>query len=415
MVLVVLHVGDIIESKKNKTEVASDFAAATLFLKALDAPWFLTPGNHDINPPFGTTGEAAFLPSDLYYKLYHPINPRLNESLYYSFDVNPYHFIALNSAENVNRDPRWGNILFAKLGNEQLDWLASDLEKNRSAEGIIVFTHMPLWYNVTDWMKVHQLLSKYPVKAVIAGHFHYNQQDQFIDGIQYVVVGATGGTIKQASENAGGMHHVTILQINGNQLDFTLYPIENTITYRNVPQTMSLTPRAAMDRVQMVDQMLSAQEGYKYYDHGLRFSDLKTLPKCESPNDWMFAVPFLGNPLDTEISLEFSEKFPLPSRNDGDHFREGVCLHSSYSREKQTCRLAPEQMISVANLNVVEGNSYTGFNDALFYGIFGNGTELDIELVVRFELEVEPNRTEVFVLKSNPFTLIETCPYSAEK
>ena len=43
-----------------------------------------------------------------------------------------------------------------------------------------------------SWERVHRLLSRYPVRAVIAGHFHYSQRDALLDGIQYLVVGATG-------------------------------------------------------------------------------------------------------------------------------------------------------------------------------------------------------------------------------
>jgi 3',5'-cyclic AMP phosphodiesterase CpdA len=412
---VALHVGDLVDSNQEEDQIAPDFAQATDRLNHLNAPWFLTPGNHDIDPPYGATEFTENSRRDFFQMLYGRTNPQFHTHLYYSFDVGPVHFIALSSVEHFHSDPRWGNILFAKLSEEQRDWLREDLERNRR-KAIVVFTHMPLWYNVTDWAEVHALLRQYPVKAVIAGHFHYNQRDQWLDGIQYAVVGATGGTIKQASANAGGMHHVTVLEIDGKQLDFKLYPIEGTIREEPLPKETTLTPRFIMDRVQMVDDMLSLQEGYKYYDAGLKLADFASLPPCQSSENWILAVPFLGNPIDTKITLEFSVSLG-PGDYIDSRFRPNSCRSVPGNDGKTRCTLPPERAIAVASPYWVEGNEFDGYTDALFFGEvipddpagFTADRLEDLELTIRFSLDSGNDIAEDILLKSDPFYIFDQC------
>jgi len=89
--------------------------------------------------------------------------------------------------------------------------------------------------------------------AVIAGHYHYNQDEGTTDGIRYLVVGSTGGIIKNASENAGGLYHVTLLTLNDREMDFKLIPLTG---YSN----NTFTKRINMDRVQAIDTMLVSIE-----------------------------------------------------------------------------------------------------------------------------------------------------------
>src|SRR5437879_255854 len=48
---VVLHTGDLVESSLSPSEVTALFTQATGILDRLRAPWFLTAGDHDVNPP----------------------------------------------------------------------------------------------------------------------------------------------------------------------------------------------------------------------------------------------------------------------------------------------------------------------------------------------------------------------------
>ena len=89
---------------------------------------------------------------------------------YYTFEHKGVHFIVL---DNVS-DPG------AKLGDEQLAWLAADLKKQAKDARIVVFTHRPLFdlYPQWDWAtrdgaKAVELLMPYANVTVFYGHIHH--------------------------------------------------------------------------------------------------------------------------------------------------------------------------------------------------------------------------------------------------
>lgn len=88
---------------------------------------------------------------------------------HYSFDHKGVHFIAL---DNVS-DPA------ARLGDEQLQWLAQDLSAQPQGRPIVVFTHRPLFdlYPQWDWAtrdgaQAVALLMPHPNVTVFYGHIH---------------------------------------------------------------------------------------------------------------------------------------------------------------------------------------------------------------------------------------------------
>jgi Calcineurin-like phosphoesterase len=87
----------------------------------------------------------------------------------YTFEHKGVHFIVL---DNVS-DPG------AKLGDEQLAWLAADLKKQAKDARIVVFAHRPLFdlYPQWDWAtrdgaKAVELLMPYSNVTVFYGHIH---------------------------------------------------------------------------------------------------------------------------------------------------------------------------------------------------------------------------------------------------
>lgn len=88
---------------------------------------------------------------------------------HYTFDHKGVHFIAL---DNVS-DPG------AKLGEEQLAWLAADLKQRKADDRIVVLTHRPLFDLVPNWdwttadgAKAIELLMPYQNVVVFYGHIH---------------------------------------------------------------------------------------------------------------------------------------------------------------------------------------------------------------------------------------------------
>jgi len=253
---IVLHVGDIVESSQSDSDIKDSFEQAVSYLNVMNIPWYITAGDHDVNPPNDyTPGTKNTEKADLFLNLLRKEYSKralcvIPEKLYYSFDYHGYHFICLYSEDYLRTDPRWGNIFMDKISDEQFSWLEEDLNNSASAKGIIVLIHQPMWYNITGWKRVHNLLRKHHVLAVIAGHFHYNQDEGYTDSIRYIVVGSTGGTIKNASENAGGIYHVSLLTLDdNNNITIQLIPLEN-YSYDK------FSDRENMDRIQAIDTML---------------------------------------------------------------------------------------------------------------------------------------------------------------
>jgi len=84
-------------------------------------------------------------------------------------DVKTVHFIVV---DNVS-DPA------ARIGDDQLEWLAADLKKQPNDARIVVFTHRPLFDLAPQWdwatrdgAKAIDLLMPYPNVTVFYGHIH---------------------------------------------------------------------------------------------------------------------------------------------------------------------------------------------------------------------------------------------------
>src|SRR5437899_3241154 len=102
----ILHVGDLIEANgvQSESEYEKKFDSATQILDQSRVPWFLTPGDHDVVPDLDMndwTREATDHTREEYFlKFYAAKKPQLKpKSLFYSFDLDGYHFVALYSIE----------------------------------------------------------------------------------------------------------------------------------------------------------------------------------------------------------------------------------------------------------------------------------------------------------------------------
>jgi hypothetical protein len=96
---------------------------------------------------------------------------------HYAFDHGGVHFVALDNVSGPGK----------LLGEAQLDWLASDLERVGPATPIVVLTHRPLFelFPAWDWMtgdgnRALALLARHPNVSVFYGHIH--QEHHFTTG-----------------------------------------------------------------------------------------------------------------------------------------------------------------------------------------------------------------------------------------
>lgn len=317
----VLHTGDLLESAEAAETVRANWAEATAILDRLEAPWYLTPGDHDVNPPERVTGSADRSREALFRTLYGARNPAAAERPFYSFDHRGVRFIALYSHETLHADPRWGVTFQARIGESQLQWLAEALAATPRPRAIVVFVHQPLWYNWAAWAPVHALLAASGVDLVVGGHFHYGQDEGRLDGVRYIVVGATGGMTKSGSPNAGDRHHVTVIDIGADQLDVRVVPLSPEA------EPSVLPARRNMDRVQAVSSML--------------WSATSSGSDAAGP---CWGVRLLGNPIDLPLTLRVLEG---AQTLDG-QFADDLCQHGS-----QSCQLQPGRGVMSSNLSSV--------------------------------------------------------------
>ena len=346
----VLHVGDLVESTQAPEEVRTRFGQAAAILDRLPVPWYLTAGDHDVNPPGFAPGSSDRSREALFQELYGTRVPAFRERPWYSFDVRGVHVVALYSHQTLHTDPRWGDIFLARIREDQLDWLRSDLEAHRRARAVVVFLHQPLWYHWSGWQRVHALLRHYPGAAVVAGHFHYDQDEGEIDGIRYLVVGTTGGDHKEGSRDAGDAHHVTLLRVDRpGRVEVELLPVGGG-------GPLPITPREDMDRVQALDVQLGSLWGFAA-KNPVFLEGGRLVASCGGPPARV-RIGGLGNPLDVPVTVQIdfrSEPAGIALAAPG--FGAGLCRETEGGSR---CALAPAARTAIANYSSVESGCPAG-------------------------------------------------------
>ena len=193
-----LHVGDMIHGYTYNIENAQkQWKKFNAQIKNLSAPFYPTPGNHDI-----TTKEIEPAYIENWGK------GRLN----YSFNFENSHFIILNTGEDQK---------FDKLTGAQVDWLIDDLENSKSAENIFISMHSPLHLgHKFNWDSVHTIIKKYPVRAIFSGHYHTYDQRR-IDGIQYINL-TSSGNLPYENHLAGRSHNLLFVTVSDDSVSIAV-------------------------------------------------------------------------------------------------------------------------------------------------------------------------------------------------
>jgi len=148
----VMFTGDLTHTTDNPVERRKRLAEFKEIVSKLDVKTVrFMPGEHDASLDNGKAFIEFFGPT------------------HYSFHHKDVHFIVL---DNVS-DPA------ARIGDEQLAWLASDLAKQPKDAKIVVFTHRPLFdlapawdWATRDGEKAIEMLMPFPNVTVFYGHIH---------------------------------------------------------------------------------------------------------------------------------------------------------------------------------------------------------------------------------------------------
>lgn len=169
-------------------------------VKGFDMPVYNTLGNHEV---FGIYEKSGISPDHPEYR-YGMYESRIGET-YYSFDYEGWHFMVLNSVQETE-DRRY----IGMIGEEQMDWIRTDLLELDPNTPVIVSTHIPfitvftqILYGefapeyhglvVENAREVLDLFNGYNLKLVLQGHLHY-LEDIYVYETHFITVGAVSGS-----------------------------------------------------------------------------------------------------------------------------------------------------------------------------------------------------------------------------
>jgi 3',5'-cyclic AMP phosphodiesterase CpdA len=154
-----IHTGDITHLSK-----LSEFDDADRIISQARLDVHYVPGEHDVIDP----------EQKLYRERY---GRGAKGAGWYSFDANGVHFIGLVNVVDLKA----GGL--GNLGNDQLEWLESDLKGRSASTPIVVFAHIPLWSVYPQWgwgtddaARALDQLKRFGSVTVLNGHIHQIMQ-----------------------------------------------------------------------------------------------------------------------------------------------------------------------------------------------------------------------------------------------
>jgi 3',5'-cyclic-AMP phosphodiesterase len=155
-------------------------------------PLYLTPGNHDIWSPASER---------LFRKLAH-------HPPHYSFDYEDLHVTVLDNSRTE------------QLTGEEMSFLEQDLESHKRQPIKLVISHRPSWLFPVLFGNpntgLHQLIKKYGVKYVVAGHLHEMLHFE-LEGVTYLSMPSAGGHLRASKRYEDGWFygHTLVEDENG--------------------------------------------------------------------------------------------------------------------------------------------------------------------------------------------------------
>jgi hypothetical protein len=230
----VMHVGDMVQGYTwDQDEWLREKDEFKSYMNKLTVPWYSAAGNHDVFNPFRDPNDRTY--EELYKEYFGP--------LYYSFDYKNSHFIVMYTDEAMKSAP--------VISDNQLQWLKSDLE-GANKTNVFIFMHKPIWdYENSNWDKFHELIKGFPVRAVVAGHYHAYSKNINKDGIQYYIMGPAGAEAYMSGDQLTGyFHHYNVLSVEGEKFKMAVVKIGNVESddyvlgedYDNMYKIMQLPP-----------------------------------------------------------------------------------------------------------------------------------------------------------------------------
>lgn len=226
----VMTVGDLINGYSGQ----SDWEAMTKdyrdIMQGLKMPWFPVAGNHDIY--WRGPGRPVTEHEVNYEKHFAP--------LWYWFEHKKCAFIVLFSDEGDGTDAArdFTSPPQQSISPAQKKWLEETLQKTGQLKHAFVFLHHPRWVKATypgsRWDEVHDLLkASANVRAVFAGHVHRMRYDGNRDGIDYITLATTGGSMPGHYPEAGYVHHMNLVSVRPEGIKVSTIPVGTVLDPKN--------------------------------------------------------------------------------------------------------------------------------------------------------------------------------------
>lgn len=200
----VVTAGDTIEGGNDST-AAAEWRQLRPLWRQYGGPIYFTPGNHDI-----WSAESR--------RVYQKESGR---AAHYSFNYQDAHFTILDNSGSFS------------LAAQEMEFLASDLERNKAQKVKFVFFHQPFWLLPLKLGNLnfpfHQLVRKYGVQYVVSAHVHqFSRMER--DGIVYMMVGSSGGRLRghdPIKEFADGwFYHWVRVEVRGTTIETTVKELD---------------------------------------------------------------------------------------------------------------------------------------------------------------------------------------------
>ncbi|MDZ4858397.1 MAG: metallophosphoesterase [Candidatus Hydrogenedentes bacterium] len=185
----VMSIGDLIEGEKDDmATVDAQWKEFMGIVGNLEMPFFLVPGNHDMQSDKMT---------EEWRRRFGPI--------YYHFRYRDVLFLCLNT-----EDPPANNMSAA-----QDEYVRKALAENTDVRWTLVFMHKPLWDYEGDngWARIEDMLKDRP-HTVFTGHRH-SYMKYHRHGHKYFVFATTGGSSKMRGLEYGEFDHVVWVTMTG--------------------------------------------------------------------------------------------------------------------------------------------------------------------------------------------------------
>jgi outer membrane protein assembly factor BamB/predicted MPP superfamily phosphohydrolase len=230
--------GDITEFGSNE-----ELYTARSILNGLNKPWYIIPGNHDMN--WSESGGNSF--------------KTIFGAETFAFKHNGFLFLGTNCGPNMRMSP-------GQVPRENIVWLDSVINVTPKQVPIIFVNHYPQDSALNNWYEIIDRLKTRNIQLLLCGHGHSNHHLNF-EGIP----GVMGRSNLRAKDSVGGYNIVTISR--------------DSVYYNERRPGFATKPTWTKDRLYMHD--FTAEPGYKrpLYAVNQKYPAVQTMWSIQDKSD----------------------------------------------------------------------------------------------------------------------------------